>query len=104
MSENKHTPGPWHVGGKDKTIVYAGDGYAVASCAVYHGRFKNGEVEANASAIAATPALIEACVAMIEWDDREKDHSVDFDARMELCRIAFEKARAAITKATGSNE
>lgn len=46
--------------------------------------------------------LLDACIAMIEWDDREKDHAVDFYARMDLCRIAFEKVRAAISKARGS--
>ena len=47
--------------------------------------------------------LLEACMAMIEWDDREKDHAVDFRKRMELCEQAFQKARAAIAKATGEN-
>ena len=45
--------------------------------------------------------LLEACMAMIEWDDRENDHAVDFHKRMELCELAFQKARAAIAKATG---
>ena len=52
---------------------------------------------------AAAPELLEACRAMIEWDDREKDHAVDFDARMHLCRVAFDKARAAVAKAEGNN-
>ena len=56
--------------------------------------------EANARLIAAAPALLEACQAMIERDDREQDHAVDFSARTELCRVAFDKARAAIAKAT----
>ena len=47
--------------------------------------------------------LLEACMAMIEWDDRERDHAVDFRKRMELCGQAFQKARAAIAKATGEN-
>jgi hypothetical protein len=40
-------------------------------------------------------------MAMLEWDDREKDHAVDFNARMDLCRAAFDKARSAIAKTTG---
>ena len=56
---------------------------------------------ANARLIAAAPELLEALEAMIEWDDREKDHAVDFYKRTELCEIAFQKARAAIAKATG---
>ena len=51
----------------------------------------------------AAPELLEACLAMIEWDDRENDHAVDFHKRMELCELAFQKARAAIAKATGEN-
>lgn len=42
--------------------------------------------------------LYEACQAMIEWDAREQDHAVDFYARMDLCRNAFDLARAAIAK------
>ncbi|WP_025517566.1 hypothetical protein [Bordetella trematum] len=48
--------------------------------------------------------LLDACMAMIEWDDREQDHAVDFNARMDLCRAAFNKARAAIAKATGEQQ
>ncbi|KCB52897.1 hypothetical protein L537_3393 [Bordetella hinzii 1277] len=58
-------------------------------------------MHANARLIAAAPELLEACMAMLEWDDREKDHAVDFYARMDLCRAAFDKARAAISKAKG---
>ena len=35
-------------------------------------------------------------------DDREKDHAVDFYARITLCAEAFDKARTAIAKATGA--
>lgn len=47
----------------------------------------------------AAPELLEACQAMIEWDDREQDHAVDFSARARSF-VAFDKARAAIAKAT----
>lgn len=60
-----------------------------------------GTEEADALLIAAAPELLEACKAMLEWDDREKDHAVDFNARMVLCEQAFTKARAAIQKASG---
>ena len=40
--------------------------------------------------------LADACATMAEWEDREKDHSIDFCARMELCNLAFEKARTAL--------
>ena len=48
--------------------------------------------------------LLEACKAMIAWDDREQDHAIDFYARMELCRVAFEKARAAIARAEAAQK
>ena len=48
----------------------------------------------------AAQDLLDACRAMVEWDDREHDHAVDFYARMALCKEAFDKARAAIEKAT----
>ena len=37
---DKHTPGPWHTGGKDGRIVYAADGFAVADATVFHGRHR----------------------------------------------------------------
>jgi len=52
----------------------------------------------NGPLLAAAPELLEACEAMIEWDAREQDHAVDFYARLDLCRLAFDKARAAIAK------
>ncbi|AVG38339.1 hypothetical protein MC81_02530 [Achromobacter insolitus] len=58
--------------------------------------------EADASLISAAPELLDACMAMLEWDDREQDHTVDFYARMDLCRAAFDKARAAIAQARGA--
>lgn len=53
--------------------------------------------ETIAALLAERDALRDACAAMIAWDDRERDHSVDFGERMELCRAAFEKARAALS-------
>jgi len=99
---SKHTPGPWHTGAFGNQIVYAADGWAVANAQVNHHQHKGfEEMQANASLIAAAPELLEACVAMIEWDAREEDHAVDFHARMMLCKAAFQKARAAIAKAEG---
>lgn len=100
----KHTPGPWSLdrygrlqtaAGKDVllrgvTTLCAGSNELLA------------EAKANTRLISAAPELLEACMAMLEWDDREKDHAVDFNARMELCRAAFNKARAAIRKARGA--
>lgn len=97
---SKHTSGPWSVGGKDKTIIYAGDGHAVASCAVYHGRFKDGEVEANARLIAASPELLEALDNLLSWaediHDPRKTTGINYHG-MDL-------ARAAIAKATNNDK
>ena len=85
-----HTPGPWFIGRRtnDNETPYhsitasegggwANDSYmSVSGCIDEH----------DARLIAAAPELLEACLAMIEWDDRE---------------LAFQKARAAIAKATG---
>ena len=94
---SKHTPGPWLMreSATHVTVTNAlGD-------AVFHDDKRIPCVMADARLIAAAPELLEACLAMIEWDDREKDHAVDFRKRMELCEQAFQKARAAIAKATG---
>ena len=53
---------------------------------------------------AVNQELLEACLAMIEWDDRENDHAVDFQERMELCELAFQKARAAIEALSSAAE
>ena len=100
-----HTPGPWFIERRtrdNETPYYwvtasEGNGWAndrymsVSGCIDEH----------DARLIAAAPELLEACLAMIEWDDRENDHAVDFHKRMELCELAFQKARAASAKATG---
>lgn len=107
MTQATHTPGPW-------IIEEVDDGQAVISAEskkwidfarvwVVTDGSTDKEGEANARLIAAAPELLEACLAMIEWDDREKDHAVSFENRIELCTQAFTKARAAIAKATGAN-
>lgn len=72
---------------------------------------QNDEREAIARLCAAAPELYEACMAMIEWDDAEKNaNPYDDDGgkawreRIELCSSAFKKARAALAKATGSQQ
>ena len=103
--EAKHTPGPWKVdkeltsrSGEWLIAVDAGDKWR--GIAIAETRVATGAELANARLLASAPELLMACQAMIEWDDREQDHAVDFSARMELCRVAFDKARAAIAKAT----
>lgn len=94
----KHTPGPWKATEKTVTAPETEDRLGM-ECRLYGGNSRDNR--ANARLIAAAPDLLDACQAMIAWDDREKDHAVDFYDRMGLCVEAFEKARAAIAKATG---
>ena len=101
-----HTPGPWKFG-KELTarsgewLVSFDAGSKGRGIAIAETRAGSGNEEANARLIAAAPDLLAACKSMIEWDDREKDHAVDFSARMSLCEAAFNAARAAIAKAKG---
>lgn len=102
------TPGPWMFREWGSQIVDSGVGshqLLVATVAVNtfrdQGRANAALIaaanpEAIAALLAERDALRDACAAMIAWDDREQDHSVDFGERMELCRVAFEKARAAL--------
>lgn len=114
---SKHTPGPWaakRVGLQqwwinapfgDPTIGYNfWDGLAEVYGSDDWPESGRKVAEANARLIAAAPELLQACEAMIEWDDREEDHAVDFAARMALCERAFDLARAAIAKAKGGAE
>lgn len=106
-----HTPGPWTIANYPHAVVvqteshkktaYGASRYAAIGGFDRSDPEQMAEALANARLIAAAPELLEACQAMIEWDAREQDHAVDFNARMALCRIAFDKARAAIAKATG---
>ena len=97
--KTQHTPGPWaiYVNAPSDVVIRKMSKGGYELCAI--ARVSSGY--ANARLIAAAPELLEACMAMIELDDRENDHAVDFHKRMELCELAFQKARAAIAKATG---
>lgn len=108
-STAKHTPGPWFQGSGDyqycvydKRVWINPDGSRGGETPNLVVVISPEDAVADARLIASAPELLEACAAMIEWDDREKDHAVDFAARMALCAAAFDKARAAIAKATGS--
>lgn len=109
--ETKHTPGPWESVGRavytahenpSREIIW--DGHNTRSAG-------NDEQLANARLIAAAPELLEACQAMIAWDDAENnakpysdDNGVSFMGRIGLCRKAFQMARAAIQKATATHD
>lgn len=102
-----HTPGPWTIQGNHcpEIIAHSGTTDCPRTIAivdpVHTPRVLNrDEAVANARLIAAAPELLEACQVMVEWDAREQDHAVDFAERMRMCIEAFDKARAAIAKAT----
>lgn len=101
MSETKHTPGPWHIhedgmkfsreiypvnyGGKENTERCV----LIARVSGWKGGFNTAkEAEANARLIAAAPELLEALQAVVRIADRKT--------------VEFDKARAAIAKATGA--
>lgn len=102
MPAAQHTPGPWiwqHWPDGVDAVAQASTLGTIAT--IQSGAFAD-EDQANARLIAAAPDLLEACKKLIEWDDREKDHAIDFWARVGLCKEAFEAMRAAVTKADGS--
>lgn len=97
MSESKFTPGPWHVGDGNETIVYDANRWAIASATTFHRKHEDGSSEANAKLIAAAPELLEALEAL-------KREIILSDVNMDYIDSHFkpwlDKARAAIHKAT----
>lgn len=131
MSAIKHSPGPWTVDTINNEGEYSlgGDesacGFKSHAVLDVNGRVLfdslnsevaeiheeidedaryawDGQSECDLRLAAAAPDLLEAVEAMLEWDAREEDHKVDFHERIALCAAAFDKARAAYAKATGS--
>lgn len=113
MSE-RHTPGPWFVetvstscGVCHKVGPFPGKnpGDEPRHACLYSdypskGNTSDDELRANAYLIAAAPDLLAACRKLIEWNDRENDHAVDFWERVEMYGSAFTAMHAAVEKAT----
>ena len=94
-----HTPGPLEAVGHMVRTARNEDGsggYLVAECSVLQPRR-----DADARLFAAAPELLEACLAIDEWNAREQDHAIDFNSRVFMCLAACDKVSAAIAKATG---
>ena len=88
MSEAKHTPGPWQwTQHFDPTISIYKDGFGQIA-RLYDSSAGTGK--ANARLIAAAPDLLDALQSIIE--DIDSEFGTDCD---------YNKARAAIAKATG---
>ena len=90
MSEAKHTPGPWQwTQHFDPTISIYKDGFGQIA-RLYDSSAGTGK--ANARLIAAAPDLLDALQSIIE--DIDSEFGTDCD---------YNKARAAIAKATGGS-
>lgn len=109
MTKARHTPGPWTIGdennaccdvllGTEHNLTCSLDRRDNNTCAEVISRE---EMLANARLISAAPDLLAACQKMAEWEACEKDYSIGFTERIDLCAEAFELMNAAITKATG---
>ena len=96
MSEAKHTPGPWRVevdtgpeaAWERKWPTIHAEKYEVVGCEGLYGDYETDM--ANARLIAAAPDLLNALQSII--DDIDSEFGTDCD---------YNKARAAIDKATG---
>lgn len=106
MSNAQHTPGPWSVDENVNGIHIMQDNPGSVDLKVARIAGRADDSIANAWLIAAAPDLLDACQAMIRWDDAEKnarpfdeDFGKGFYDRMDMCAEAFAKAREAITKA-----
>jgi hypothetical protein len=87
----KHTPGPWRFDGHG---INGNDGTRIAKVSNTNphqgdGRTRDTEFDATSRLIAAAPELLEALKEVVAISDRKHD--------------AWDKARAAIAKAEGTN-
>lgn len=100
MSDAKHTPGPWKVGGDDDDIVVMTGPFFVATI---HENCNHGCTDANARLIAAAPDLLEALRASNKAAERIAEFcrksGRDFDA--DHWQAIAEAGEAAIAKAEG---
>ena len=96
----KHTPAPWiaDIGNEGSFDIGAdGHGFAGGMLVVCSRKPHAGlvdQMEANARLIAAAPELLEA---LIEFEAMAHEFDLDGDRQI----AAFERAQAAISKATG---
>jgi hypothetical protein len=96
MPEHKYTPGPWEIQKADDAYCIASIGNLVIMPAV--GKVKHDNSEADARLIAAAPELLDACTALIDYDESAEDGDVSM---IMAYAKATRLARKAIAKATG---
>ena len=101
MKKQQHTPGPWSYESEGQT-VYVGDQIEGRWIAQVRGwgwlqKLNNGEAvqDANARLIASSPDLLEALIICCQSMSSVLPDFNPFD------QAAYDKARAAIAKATG---
>lgn len=109
----KHTPGPWTVLPEEVDRDYIrvrgtrlGERYKVANVPTVTGRGvparEADETRANARLIAAAPELLEALEVLEAYV--ANNIVTDYPTGIDIEGTAFQRARAAIAKATGSAE
>jgi glutamate/tyrosine decarboxylase-like PLP-dependent enzyme len=103
MSEPQHTPGPWHAEGPDMfgdfNICHPADSLAVAGV-VANLRLPD-EVAANARLVAAAPDMLAALQELSKLSDGIIVSGMS-QSEMTALAAAWERADAAIAKATGA--
>ena len=103
MKTPKHTPGPWTVKGED--TVVGPQGNTIAECCGYSIRatdkdqIRQGGREANATLIAAAPAMYEALKALVEVFPSVVKMT-PYGVSMGISKI-HDDAKAALTQAEG---
>ena len=102
----KHTPGPWHV---EWAMAQGGDAHHVCDrrsmaelsviATVHFHDDTDGETEANARLIAASPEMLEALLLFVEYESASESSD---DVAMMIAYAEFKRAaHAAIAAATG---
>ncbi len=97
MKRPQITPGDWHLGkraGADHGAIYGPKGEEVALPLGFF--MEEDEAKANARAIAAIPALLEALEAMLEAYAPFHQQSVNYKGGEEGLHSAVRKTRAAL--------
>lgn len=97
----KHTQEEWLIAGENNDFVYAlgpngGNKFWAPVSSAGSDRISNEEKAANALLIAAAPCLLVQLTDLLAMCERQEDFNDDGDGGI------FERARAAIIKATGA--
>lgn len=93
MTAQAHTPGPWRLVGCEVS-----SDMGLIGTVYWSSGQRDGEHEANAALVPASPDLLKACADWIDWlkpDAPWRDDAADYERRM------LDDMRAAIAKASG---